>query len=190
MSEDIKVPDLYELAFMPGNFSCPKCGFQLSKVTINAALEKVGLTEENRQTEQCPNDGEWMNPLTYREAFEDYAEQWKKLFALGIGPIFHERNRQIEGEGWTQDHDDQHELGELSLAAVAYASPFPVKVKGPIIRPGHIFSEPTWADPWPWDEEFDKREKHDRIKRLTIAGALICAEIARLERKNAARTNP
>jgi hypothetical protein len=53
-------------------------------------------------------------------------------------------------------------------------------------------------DPWPWFDEvpetryaddnswrrvkvWDKREKHDRMRRLEIAGALIAAEIDRLE---------
>jgi hypothetical protein len=32
-----------------------------------------------------------------------------------------ERFRQIEQEGWSSDHDDQHEVGELARAGAAYA---------------------------------------------------------------------
>lgn len=34
--------------------------------------------------------------------------------------------------------------------------------------------------PWPWSDAWDKRKKHDRIRQLSIAGALIAAEINRL----------
>ena len=93
-----------------------------------------------------------------------------------------ERKRQQETEGWTPEHDAQHEGGELALAAVAYASPYPVQVLGPVLaHPDDVFSSLRWADPWPWGPEWDKRKKHDRIRQLAIAGALICAEIDRLK---------
>ena len=38
----------------------------------------------------------------------------------GIEQIADERTRQIEVEGWTAKHDDQHERGELTYAAAAY----------------------------------------------------------------------
>ena len=68
-----EVPDLYRLAYMPGVWRCPKCKFQLTKQTLSMVQGAVGTTEEDRQSEQCPNDGEWMVPVTYREtvaAFE------------------------------------------------------------------------------------------------------------------------
>jgi hypothetical protein len=39
-----------------------------------------------------------------------------------------------------------------------------------------------FADPCPesWAPEYDKRGKHDRLRRLEIAGALIAAEIDRI----------
>jgi hypothetical protein len=190
MSEIEAVPDLYRLAFMPGQFRCPKCEFQLSKQTMFMQSGSIGISESDLESELCPNDGTPMVHVTYKEAWEYYAEEYRKLCASGIGRIFGERNRQMNAEGWTPEHDDEHKLGELALAAVAYASPFPVKVKGPIIRPGHIFSEPTWVDPWPWDAQFDKREKHSRIRKLEIAGALIAAEIDRLERAETRGAEP
>lgn len=112
----------------------------------------------------------------------------------GIELIADERQRQVEVEGWTPKHDDEHDSGELALAAICYASPFPVKVKAWTSRPcscrsddcphlgGVISSKESWRNPWPWDAEWDKRDKHDRIRQLVIAGALIAAEIDRRQR--------
>jgi hypothetical protein len=112
----------------------------------------------------------------------------------GLERIAAERKRQTEVEGWTQNHDDQHDNGEMALAAVAYASPLPVKVQGMVASDSDCgcreaacphtspFGKKKWIDPWPWDAEWDKRKKHDRIRQLEIAGALIAAEIDRLER--------
>jgi hypothetical protein len=93
----------------------------------------------------------------------------------GIEMIAAERKRQTEQEGWTPEHDAQHDQGELTIAAACYA----------------LNKMPTYADHWqaetsewwPWHPDWDKREKHDRIRSLAIAGALIAAEIDRLERK-------
>jgi hypothetical protein len=109
----------------------------------------------------------------------------------GIERIAAERQRQVEREGWTPKHDDKHDSDELSLAAIAYASPLPVKVEAYIIPPcgcrsagecHHVFGKKKWIDPWPWESEWDKRKQHPRLRRLEIAGALIAAEIDRLLR--------
>ena len=75
MSEIEAVPDLYRLAYMPGQFRCPQCGFQWSIQTINLARGEIGTTEEDRQTPDCPNDGTRMVCITYREQVEAYAER-------------------------------------------------------------------------------------------------------------------
>jgi hypothetical protein len=101
----------------------------------------------------------------------------------GIDLIAEERQRQIEEEGWTPEHDDQHTNNELAFAAACYAA-------SPLAIYKHlgISSEETGANGhsfvelWPWSFEWDKRDKHGRIKQLKIAGALIAAEIDRLNR--------
>lgn len=35
--------------------------------------------------------------------------------------VLAERRRQIETEGWTPEHDDRHNAGEMALAASCYA---------------------------------------------------------------------
>lgn len=80
-----------------------------------------------------------------------------------------ERQRQTDVEGWTPEHDNEHELGELATAAACYALP-------------DIYEE--W---WPWAPTWWKPsgeyEGAGRIRDLVKAGALIAAEIDRLQRE-------
>lgn len=79
-----------------------------------------------------------------------------------------ERERQIEKEGFTAEHDAQrHADGGLGWAAACYAAP------GPLFD--HQEQEIA-----PFDSPWDKRAKHSRGRQLVIAGALIVAELERL----------
>lgn len=89
----------------------------------------------------------------------------------GIELIAQERTRQIEVEGWDSTHDASHADGELSIAAACYAVNK---------LPGLSVAEYGNMDAWPWHEEWDKRRKHDRLRSLVVAGALIAAELDRL----------
>lgn len=110
----------------------------------------------------------------------------------GIDRIARERERQLAVEGWTPAHDDQHSNEEMAMAAACYATPVPIEAKltVPVICgcleadcPHSDMTRIKWGDPWPWAAEWDKRKKHSRIRCLEIAGALIAAEIDRLERR-------
>ncbi|MFV0587517.1 hypothetical protein [Bacteroides reticulotermitis] len=94
----------------------------------------------------------------------------------GIELIADERNRQIEVEGWTLAHDNEHAIGELANAASCYAMI-------PDLRPSSL--PPAH---WPWLDWW-KPTPSDRIKELAKAGALIAAEIDRLQRKNSELLN-
>jgi len=93
----------------------------------------------------------------------------------GATLIQKERQRQIESENWTQEHDDEHVMGEMIGAAMTYA--------------GHALEivsdeEIEGADAveyWPWDMNWWKPSS-DPIRNLVKAGALIAAEIDRLQR--------
>ncbi|HBO4812614.1 TPA: hypothetical protein L4V13_002892 [Pseudomonas aeruginosa] len=79
-----------------------------------------------------------------------------------------ERRRQVTAEGWTPEHDDEHNGGELADAAACYA----LWAGG--INPGN------WREFWPWAPEW---LKHSEPRRMLVkAGALILAEIERLDR--------
>lgn len=86
----------------------------------------------------------------------------------GAELIQKERERQITEEGWTPEHDDQHDLGQILAAAICYA---------------HNAGDYKMAPPrqWPWDESWWK-PTGKTIRDLTKAGALIAAEIDRLLR--------
>jgi hypothetical protein len=85
----------------------------------------------------------------------------------GMVDVLEERRRQIDEEGWTVEHDDQHSEGEIARAAASYA----LHDSG---YPGHA------AMQWPWDAKWWKPT--DRRRNLVKAGALIVAEIDRLDR--------
>jgi hypothetical protein len=83
-----------------------------------------------------------------------------------IDEIAAERQRQVESEGWTPEHDDQWSDGELARAAGCYA------VAGRSTIP-----VPTW----PWSIKWFKPTSYRR--NLIKAAALIVAEIERLDRR-------
>ena len=101
-----------------------------------------------------------------------------------------ERLRQVEKEGWTPEHDDEHDSGELAAAGAAYAMHAADHLhphsqgdggnEAPIFWPwqdgvcgrgeGPEKTEPAW-----WKPGTPRRD-------LVKAGALILAEIERLDR--------
>jgi hypothetical protein len=87
--------------------------------------------------------------------------------------VLAERRRQVEAEGWTPEHDDQHIPGTLAQAASCY-----IEWNGwetEYQRDGAIPINWPWAAAW-WKPSDDPR------RNLEKAGALILAEIERLDR--------
>jgi hypothetical protein len=82
--------------------------------------------------------------------------------------VLAERRRQIEAEGWTPEHDDEHSVGELAKAAACYA----------LVSAG--FNPDATITVWPWHRLWWKPS--DKRRNLVKAGALILAEIERLDR--------
>jgi hypothetical protein len=72
--------------------------------------------------------------------------------------------------GYYAEHDDLHQQGEIVQMGVAYAC-----------RASEDFIPSDVA--WPWDEPM--AEQKDARNDLLVAGALIVAEIERLDRKAA-----
>lgn len=102
-----------------------------------------------------------------------------RLWNAAIADVVAERQRQIEAEGWTDDHDDQHCAGELSTAASAYTQVASAQVRGASAEefPADLLLQDGI---WPWDEKWWK--PGDARRNLVKAGALILAEIERLDR--------
>lgn len=88
--------------------------------------------------------------------------------SLAARDVLAERRRQIEAEGWTPEHDDQHSNGEMARAASCYITNK---------ERSHLPSVPL---KWPWSDAWWKPDGYRR--NLVKAGALILAEIERLDR--------
>lgn len=95
----------------------------------------------------------------------------------GIALISEERQRQISQEGWTTKHDDQHACGELMSAARSYLG---AASYARLNR--HTRLDMRAPRSWPWETEWWK-PSDDPIRNLVKAGALIAAEIDRLQRR-------
>lgn len=92
--------------------------------------------------------------------------------------VLEERQRQINGEGWSPVHDDDHDDGSLGAAAAAYAL-----AAADILHPqsqgdgGYESSNPPplWPDGWAF-------KPSDPRRMLVKSAALAIAEIERLDR--------
>lgn len=96
----------------------------------------------------------------------------------GADLIRDERIRQVYN-GYTDEHDDEHSDGSLLRAARCYT-----------YYVTQITQFPSWGATanlvdWPWEPESYK-PTYDPIPNLVKAGALIAAEIDRLQRIQAA----
>lgn len=103
---------------------------------------------------------------------ERIAELEARAFNPAILDVIAERQRQQSVEGWMPEHDDEHCNGELAMAAVCY-----INETETVNRNG---GKP-WG--WPWDASWWK--PNARRRNLVKAGALILAEIERIDRQEA-----
>ena len=89
----------------------------------------------------------------------------------GVQIIEDERNRQIEVKRYSLHLDSLQTHASLASAAASYALPLPLKILVKAI--------------WPWDKSYYKPampgNANERIHELAKAGALIAAEIDRLQ---------
>ncbi len=92
-----------------------------------------------------------------------------------------ERERQVCAEGFTLAQDNNYRSGELCDAAICYAVAAAKQARGEswnylalMHRAGEV--------PWPWEDRWWKPSE-DQIRNLVKAGALIVAEIERLQRQ-------
>lgn len=94
----------------------------------------------------------------------------------GAALIAAERKRQMAVEGWTPEHDDTHgATNGLAQAAACYAA----EAWMPLTE-----SHRNPPAGWPWEASWWK-PTGDPTRDLVKAGALIAAEIDRLQRRQA-----
>jgi Lar family restriction alleviation protein len=129
---------------------------------------------------------------------QDYDNKWTKAEAISAwnlrtspppsgdagevtDEIAAERRRQIEVERWAPEHDDKHERGEMASAAGVYALAAGSHDYRWVLRGSPVNDYLAAAMKlWPWDVSWFKPT--DRRRDLVKAGALIVAEIERLDR--------
>jgi hypothetical protein len=101
--------------------------------------------------------------------------KFEDISAPVLDEIGIERERQKLVEGYSTDHDDEHDSGELACAAAALA-----------ILGTHQPVDSVTAL-WPFEEPVKSKGAR---RNLIRAGALIVAEIDRLDRKAAKVAQP
>jgi hypothetical protein len=91
--------------------------------------------------------------------------------------VIAERERQVSVEGWTPEHDDTHANGEMARAAGCYALTAALRDADR--------ASPWWPSLWPWAASWWKPT--NRRRDLVKAGALVLAELERLDRADSKR---
>lgn len=97
---------------------------------------------------------------------------------IAIRYIETERSRQIESEGWSAEHDDEHRDGEMMAAAIAYYMHAKMGSDPTVLR------EDGAPLGWPWEAKWWKPK--GPVRDLERAGALVRAERERLLRRSSA----
>lgn len=103
----------------------------------------------------------------------------EEALALGLKTrafqdVVYERMRQCRVEGWTPMHDDEHTDGSLSVAAACYALAELNGKRPSALSPLYLWKFTGWDESW-W-------KPAGRRRNLVKAGALILAELERLDR--------
>lgn len=89
----------------------------------------------------------------------------------GAKLIAAERLRQVQGEGWTPEHDDEHTDGSLAIVAACLAA----DGTDAVVLVGGEVEE----NPWGLIAKHGYKAGGNEVHKLAIAGALIAAEIDR-----------
>ncbi|MHC7877237.1 hypothetical protein ACYA12_01600 [Klebsiella pneumoniae] len=110
--------------------------------------------------------------------------QGVKSLSNAVQSVIAERQRQQSAEGWTSKHDDRHDNNELAFAASCYAF-HSAAATWDFEDDGTPYGIHTAPKNWPWDSRWWKptNPRRDLVK----AGALILAEIERIDRQEAAQ---
>ncbi|HGG8742673.1 TPA: ead/Ea22-like family protein [Enterobacter asburiae] len=153
--------------------------------------EKIEWLNKLADMEYCKsNPGHWLMSLkdtnmlaklalrsvALLDELEAKDKRIAELEVLAFNPalldVISERQRQRAVEGWTSEHDDAYQNSELADAAACYA----------INAHNQGFSTPAH---WPWAPDWWKQSgpRRDLVK----AGALILAEIERIDRAAAGK---
>ncbi|ASY56455.1 Phage protein [Sinorhizobium sp. CCBAU 05631] len=106
------------------------------------------------------------------------------LTTVAIEDVIAERRRQVEAEGWTPEHDDQHDDFSLAKAASVYAAAAAVgRADRAVMDHRGLQGTPgKLQELWPLSWDISWLKPTSRRRDLIKAAALIIAEIERLDR--------
>lgn len=107
-----------------------------------------------------------------------YASPFAPITAAAAD-VFAERKRQVSAKGWTPGHDDEHACDEIAAFACFYAMP-PAAREWDGTSSGYGLTFGEAMTPADWQPKIGNRRRE-----LVKAGALILAEIERIDRKEA-----
>lgn len=103
-----------------------------------------------------------------------------RLKIKGISDVLAERVRQINEEGYVEDHDDKQFRSELLRAAICYSRSALFLSEFPKIDRDDLFNSISQTWPWSYTQFKPKDYRHN----LVVAAALTLAEIERFDRAN------
>ncbi len=148
-------------------------GFYDAHVNLLATLGHEDVTgQDERDAEQALDDAKAAVRMFHH----------RPPTAAAWADVLGERRRQVEVEGWTAEHDAEHDDQSLAWAAACYAMPDPLRFGGDLSRwregAGHVVPPLAWPQSWhpSWWKPKDRRSD------LVRAAALLLAEIERLDR--------
>ncbi len=107
------------------------------------------------------------------------AELESRTVSAAAADVLAERQRQVTAEGWSSKHDDQYKNTELAFAASCYAF-HAAAASWDLEDDGIPYDSHPVPKRWPWDPSWWKPT--DARRDLVKAGALILAEIERIDR--------
>ncbi|HBA3988989.1 TPA: hypothetical protein J5U09_004392 [Escherichia coli] len=153
----------------------------------SAVTQQIELRAEIKKAGRPPHADFWVQSICEAEekvkrALEEtqatdafLAEvraQGVKSLSNAVQSVIAERQRHQSAEGWTPEHDDQYSKSQLLWASSCY-----------VLNAIHPFNRIPFG--WPWTPEWWKptNPRRDMVK----AGALILAEIKRIDRQEAAQ---
>jgi hypothetical protein len=152
-------------------------------------LQATGLTEARPGSKGNPGEKPY-GRLVWTLLLPDFGDP--RFVDLSIMPaaslnnaasdVLAERTRQVDTKDWDAVHDDAHPSGEIAAFAALYAMPSAAR-DWPATDTGYGNTFGAALCPVDWFPKFG-----DRRRELVKAGALILAEIERLDRAAIAAT--
>lgn len=156
---------------LPGGMTIAR-GCELNTVLLALRHREAGEAWQTSFDVPIPVDGQLQQLIRALPTQPPTYMAGAPLLSTAARDVLAERTRQITAEGWTPEHDDRNGSCELAAAAATYATctePEQLQISGAVA--------------WPWRRGWWKPTTYRQ--NLVKAGALILAEIERLDRANA-----